>query len=199
MRILIISPPRCGSTSLSLNLAKILNYKVHQEPFNYRWWPDKYSYPIEIENNSIVRTITYQVPKEFGKPNDFIKFIIEFKNQFDKIILLSRRNKQKHLESYANLIVKNTLKQSVYQKWNMNEIKDKLKDFKYEQIQPHVDSIHKLSQLINIPITYYEDLYGQDRDKSLEIIKSWKINMNFNKLNELSNPKFKLRIENKII
>ena len=193
MKILIVSVFRSGSTSLSLNLGKILNYEIYHEPFNYTLNEKKISYPIKIKDNKIFRTITYQVPKEFGNPNNFIKFIVEFKNQFDKIILLSRRNKKEHLESYVNLIVKTKLKKSVYEKWNINEIKDELKHFKYEEIQPHIDAINKLSELIDVPITYYEDLYGKNRIKSKQEIEKWDLNIDANLLNNLLHPKFKQR------
>ena len=37
--------------------------------------------------------------------------------------------------------------------------------------------IQSLSKLIDIPITYYEDLYGEDRMESFEIINKWDLDL----------------------
>ena len=60
--------------------------------------------------------------------------------------------------------------------------------------------MNMISTKLSIPMIYYEDLYGDDRNKSLEIIKSWKLDIDNGKLNEILNPKFRYRqLKNKDI
>lgn len=208
MKILIISPPRCGSTSLANNLKNVLNYdEMYFEPYLYKLYNEsmssnrtfEHTYPLKISKNSIVKTITYQVASQYGNPENFVSFISEWKLKFDKIILLSRKNKEEHFISWVNLVEKQKMGISVYQKWNISEIESKLKNYDYSELKPHRDVMEEISKLFKLPISYYEDLYGKDRNKSLEIIKSWNIELDITKLNDLSNPRYKLKIENKII
>ena len=199
MKILIISAPRTGSSSLANNLKNVLKYKQsYLEPYLF-----EYGYPLNLSKNSIVKTMTYQVPSNYGendnyKSTKFELFISDWSKEFNKIILLSRKNEQDHLESWINLLSKQENGESVYKKWNINEIKGKLKNHNYvdylkKQIKHHTDKIKELSILFNIPITFYEDLYGIDRKKSLEIIKSWDCSVDSKELNKKLDPKFKLR------
>jgi hypothetical protein len=203
MKILIISAPRCGSTSLAKNLKDTLDYtQILYEPYlqsslSIRTFENEY--PIKLSKNSIVKTMTYQVASQYGKPKDFVSFISEWKEEFDKIILLSRKNKQEHFESWVNLVEKQKVGISVYEKWSISEIESKLKNHNIDEMKPHRDVIEELSNLLNIPITYYEELYGEDRIQSLEVITKWGLELDSNKLNELSNPKFKLKQNNDII
>jgi hypothetical protein len=208
MKILIISVPRSGSTSLAYNLKSTLEYnEIFVEPYLYQKHNESFiskrtfehGYPLKLSKNSIVKTMSYQVASQYGKPKDFTSFISEWKKEFDKIILLSRKDKQEHFVSWVNLLSKQENGESVYKKWNITEIEGKLKNYNYSEFKPHRDAIEELSKLFNLPITYYEDLYGEDRNKSLEIIKSWKLNINVNKLNELSNPIYKLKQNKNII
>ena len=199
MKILIISVPRTGSSSLANNLKNVLKYKqLYLEPYLF-----EYGYPLNLSKNSIVKTMTYQVPSNYGendnyKSTKFELFISDWSKEFNKIILLSRKNEQDHLESWINLLSKQENGESVYKKWNINEIKGKLKnhnnvDYLKKQIKRHTDKIKELSILFNLPITFYEDLYGIDRKKSLEIIKSWDCSVDSEELNKKLDPKFKLR------
>ena len=56
-----------------------------------------------------------------------------------------------------------------------------------------------VSKKLDIDITWYEDLYGEDRNKSLEIIKSWNLDINEELLNEDLHPRNKYLIKNKSI
>ena len=57
--------------------------------------------------------------------------------------------------------------------------------------------IDEISTKLSIPIIYYEDLYGLDRDKSLKIIKSLDLDLDVRLLNEKLHPKFKYRQDDK--
>jgi len=56
-----------------------------------------------------------------------------------------------------------------------------------------------LSKKLNIDITWYEDLFGNDRKKSLDIIKSWNLDLDSNQLNEDLHPKNKYLITSKTL
>ena len=57
--------------------------------------------------------------------------------------------------------------------------------------------IQSLSKLIDIPITYYEDLYGEDRMESFEIINKWDLDLDPFQLNEYLHPSNRYRITKK--
>ena len=208
MKILIISPPRCGSTALLFNLKSTLEYnQTFQEPYLYKTYNKAFTnngifeqeYPLKLSNNSIVKTMTYQVASQYGNPKDFTSFISEWKTEFDKIILLSRKDKHEHFVSWVNLVERQKAGISVHQKWNISQIESKLKNYNYSELKQHRYAIEELSKLFNLPITYYEDLYGEDRIQSLEVITKWGLDLDINKLNELSNPRYKLKQNKNII
>ena len=55
----------------------------------------------------------------------------------------------------------------------------------------NINKIKQISKEFKLDITYYEDLFGKDRNKSLEIIKSFNLDLDSEKLNEYLNPKYK--------
>ena len=55
--------------------------------------------------------------------------------------------------------------------------------------------IDEISTELSIPIIYYEDLYGSDRNKSLKILKTLDLDLDVSSLNEKLHPKFKYRQE----
>ena len=204
MRILIIGPPRTGTTSLCRNLGKILDYQVFSELYNYdiryRNGQTINEYPLYLPEKCIVKSITFQTPKEFGEPFMYTRFINEYKTQFNRIILLSRKNKEEHLESFINLKYRLKKGISAHEPWNSDDLTNFEHDIRYEKdLKPHIDIISKLEKILNTPITYYEDLYGSDRDVSLSIIKSWNIKLKSEELNEYLNPKFRYKKIKKFI
>jgi len=67
-------------------------------------------------------------------------------------------------------------------------------DNKHKLIYDFKTKIQTLSTLLSIPITYYEDLYGEDRELSLNIIKSWKLDIDEERLNDTLNPLNRYRL-----
>ena len=128
-----------------------------------------------------------------------IDFATEFCSHFDRVILLDRLIWESHLESYINLF------RIVKQKWDYNKSIGKFihtphptkfnphttwvsesltnKDFEYWVKERNLDDnlieqkemMAGISERLNIPITYYEKLYGEDRVEALEIINSWNL------------------------
>ena len=192
MKILIISPPRCGSTSLIKSIRDISGYHMINEPYYIE--PVKQKYPLILKDNSVVKMISKQVPHKYGTSADFIKYIVSIKNDYDKIILLNRRNKTNHLESWANLMIKQKQNNDTHMIWYSDDIEKELNHVSYDiDLKHHVDSIYDISDILSIPITFYEDLYGDDRELSLNIIKQWDLDIDELQLNELLNPRNRYR------
>ena len=88
MRILIISLPRTGSTSLLHKISKEREFRAIFEPFD---GSDRFLYDDDM-NNVVVKTIIHQHENNF-----------ELSKKFDDVILLNRKNFKNHLESYSYL------------------------------------------------------------------------------------------------
>ena len=97
MKILIISPPRAGSTSLLNNICLLTNSERIAEPYTNQKeliTREPYPYPLELSKKCVVKMITFQVPEQYGEPNQFLSFIKSIHKDYDKIILLNRKNLQ---------------------------------------------------------------------------------------------------------
>ena len=200
MKILIIGTPRSGTTSLIRGIGSQKYFSIG-EPYNYNIGYHKYQnkYPLEQVSEYkkiVVKTLAYQIPKE-KEGTDPTDFGVEFCSYFDKIILLDRINWDSHWISYVNLL--KTLKQ----KWEYNTelgidvntphtefnphkhwLSDSIteEDFKWAYEQKLDDKLKEqkkiiagISEELNIPITYYEKLYGEDRMEAFEIINKWNL------------------------
>tara|TARA_B100000029_G_C17588586_1_gene961851 strand:+ start:22 stop:738 length:717 start_codon:yes stop_codon:yes gene_type:complete len=230
MKIQIIGVARSGTSSLLRGISKQGYIKIG-EPFNYALRiKDKIPYPIpelETEQNVCVKSLTSQVPHQDewqfdGDPNGidfFIEFQKTFIKQFDRVILLDRKNDTEHFTSYLNLIKHITSDNRLKVRINDNEelidtsqkkwyegdltkevINKTLQNFKKKTGQNAKDVFEKekkqinlLSEELNIPITYYEDLYGEDRIESFEIINKWDLDLDPFELNDYLHPKYKLK------
>lgn len=179
MKILIISLPRTGSTSLLFKMADEYNVRPIFEPFHdgtntfYNgetiWTYNK------NENNVIVKTIVHHHPNN-----------LELVKEFNIIILLSRRNLKECAESNAYFAKQvNSAKEIILK--NNNEYKSGYKSYTpyfYDNISQRefetsfnfilkLDSeLKKLSELLKIPITYYEDIFDVNSKDRLRKNKS---------------------------
>ena len=202
MKILIIGCVRTGTTSLLDGIVQQNYYRI-SEPFN-RLYRDVLLYPIDfsLHKNICVKTITYQKPNEYNE-YDIIYFYKKFIKNFDRIILLDRYNFEEHWISSVNLYWKGRIKEEKklkdwpqHSRWYISDLTNEMikecktgwwNDFFIQQKY----QIKEISKEFNIDITYYEDLFGEDRNKSLEIIKGFNLDLDSKKLNEYLNPKYK--------
>ena len=230
MNIQIIGVPRSGTTSLLRGISE-QGYIRIGEPFNYGLRVnDKIQYPItelETEQKVCVKSLTSQVPHQddwnFDGEGNGVDYFIEFQKiftkQFDRVILLDRKNEIEHFRSYINLIQhinngwkkrfrindKEELIDTSQKKWYEEDLTESviaktLQSFKnrtgYEAkdvIEKEKKQINVLSEQLNIPITYYEDLYGEDRLDSFEIINKWDLDLDPFELNDYLHPKYRLK------
>jgi len=199
MKILIIGLGRTGTTSL-LNAFNEYGYYCISEPYATGPFADSnVLYPLaEMDNHIsvVVKTTTYQKPKLWE--GDWHDFILEFSKLFDRIIFLDREDFAAHYNSYLNLWWKIYNKQDVYQKWRDSDIPI---SFKYgfeagggnHRLHDEKQNFKQLVDKLNGEITWYENLYGLDREVSKKEIEKWNIpNLDVDFFNDFLNPKYKL-------
>ena len=154
MKILLVTLPRTGSTSLLKKITEEHHLISINEPFNdVNGNLEKYkNYNWENTNDICVKTHINHKDVTFYL--DFVKF-------FDEIILLYRKNLNACAESlsYANYFQNFTEKYDWINTPNLNENIKLVKEFNKE--------LEKLSKLTNIKISYYEDLFNTESEDKL--------------------------------
>lgn len=159
MRILLISPPRTGSTSLVNSLSKSLNLNSYTIPQEYKY-PNNFGFINHVMNTENVIFRTHIRINHGFTMEDFVNF-------FDYTLLLSRRNEDDHKISFANLYYKLIIekKTDIHELYSKDSIPTSILQSEHfekcynDNILIEKQSIKKLSQNKNIPIIYYEDLY----------------------------------------
>jgi len=203
LKVLILGISRSGTTSL-LKGFKHQKYITVGEPFNKAINLNR-DYPLVelIDNNNIcVKSLCNQIPNNLDI--SFDDFIKKFIKEFDKIILLDRKNSIEHEESFVHMYWRLSINQPAHTKWSSgvvpNDFKENFyKDGELNRLYLQKEQLKKISNYINTPITWYEELYGEDRIQSLEVITKWDLDLDSNTLNEYLNPKHKLKQTNKTI
>jgi hypothetical protein len=101
MKICIYSTPRSGSTSL-FNYLKLLttdsHFNSYFEPFSMHGNKNRKYNSIVKFDNLLIKNIIYQLPTDVQSITDFDLKIV---NDFDKIIVLLRKDIKAQAESYA--------------------------------------------------------------------------------------------------
>ena len=184
MNFLIISSPRCGSTSLQKSISNSYNLKIIYEPYS-PWGLHQKDYKLK---NVVVKTMFHQMNNASvllgNLPLSFFEMCYNFYckliPKFDNVILLSRENKKEHAESLANLY---------------NGSSDNVK-YVYKldtDINPIINQLilentylEKLSDTFNIPLDTYESIYYGDGLKNKEIKLDYNILDTKNKLIQLT-------------
>lgn len=160
MNILIIALPRTGSSELGRRLAIKHNLRYEFEPFNTTQnIPDVTKF-----KNAVVKTIIFHLPNII-KNEDRLDWLINLTKEFDEVILLSRKNLTDCAESWAYLMYKEkekSFKSNQPYLWERTPNYDK----EYEYIQRCNNEMIYLSNTLNIPIIFYEDIYDiNDKNK----------------------------------
>jgi len=157
MRILIISLPRTGSTSLLKKISKEKNLKPLFEPFD---GTNRIQYKKD-EDNIVVKTIVSHHPNN-----------LELLKNFDEVILLTRKNIGECIEShsyqtfYSKTKKYNSNNPYVYEEVPINVFEECKNDIINWDIQ-----LRELSNITGISITYYEDLFNPKGENRLRLNK----------------------------
>lgn len=202
-RVLIIGVGRSGTTTLIKALGILLKLKQCGEPWN-RMIRDGRDIPEKdvISNYGIVKTLIDHIPLSYaaGKNkeeywNNCINFYRTFVSNYDKVILLSRKERKGIALSAAHQYSRPT----TFQAWQEpyvalpeNELKINI-----NHVNRACDTLEKLSEVINVPITWYEDLYSGDRNNISNSIAKWNIDISVEEIYKFVDPKYRLRRESK--
>ena len=153
MRILIICNSRCGSTNLMKSISSYYNIPSLFEPFNTQK-------EIPMNDDVVVKTlINHNALSEY----------IKLSKCFDKIILLSRRDIIAMSESLYWVSTK--WKEDGFKKdtnyhlseYEYNEQIDVTDRKLYYKVIDRVNMMNKLSEELNIPLDYYEDVFYKNK------------------------------------
>lgn len=159
MSILIIALPRTGSSELIRRLSKKHKLNSLFEPFN----PSVGLPPITDFENIVLKTIIFHLPYYVNEENR-INWLIELTKNFDEVILLSRKNLTECAESWSYLMHKEkSFKSNQPYLWEKTPNYDE----EYNNIMKWNDELLFISNELNIPITYYEDIYKSNENGKL--------------------------------
>jgi hypothetical protein len=152
MSILIIALPRTGSTSLGQKLALDNKLTFEFEPFNplaRLRYNDSYK-------KKVVKTMVFHTPF-FISENERLDWLIEISKDFKEVILLSRKNLIDCTESWSFLLhnTKKGFRSNLPYLWEKTPNYDEQLDF----IKKCDEELKYISEKINTPIKFYEDLY----------------------------------------
>jgi hypothetical protein len=167
MKILILAMARTGSTSLQKMIAKEQGLKIIFEPS----YDASYDLNEQIEKDSVVKIILWRIPKGVI---DEMKWWLELTSKFDKVILLARRNLKDCAESVSYMRhqrerapFNGSLKYIWKPTPNYPEV--------YNMVNEYYSKMVELSKILNIDITYYEDIFdinSPDRLRTTHIEKT---------------------------
>ena len=221
MNILLVGIGRCGTISLS-DAFHNQKYHVIPEPFSmdttytgvnekkfqFGWWnrnkEEQLNFFLNKEKNTLVKTLVGQTPKRYHGFKNWQSFIFEFVKNFDKVLWIDRKNLDEHFLSIVNLTYKvnnesNGDVRPWYKKWHTADIPiEVINEFEKSGLREKLihdkEILHETIKKLQGNIIWYEELYGEDRNKSLEIINSWDINnIDSEKLNEYLHPSNRLK------
>ena len=187
MKILIIAICRSGSTALTTLFGRIFDYTTYYEPFNFKSAAYQI-FPNTLPSNCVVKTISDQKPKDVV---DILDFYTKYVNEYDRVILLSRKDKQLVYESILHRVT-----YFFNRDWHTPYIYQELPENKEirEYVKNQSNLIESLSDILNIPITWYEDIYSGNIDLVKREITKWNIDsINYENTLEYLNPKNKYR------
>lgn len=204
-KILILSSGRSGSSSLIWGLAKgIKNSISHFEPFSPRW--SEFVGENQEKTNTHIQKILEQSKTNIVIEKNIVtqpfymdktkrlRFWGEYLTNFDRVILLSRRNFEATAESYAHSKVTDKWFKT-YNSKDIKSIDKKEIDNMLEEVKESNSIINSLSKYYKLPIIYYEDLFSKNRHFQENFLKIYNLDsLDYpDKFYEVLNPKNKYR------
>lgn len=164
MSVLIISLPRTGSTELGIKISNDRKLKYVFEPFNNVIKSNDF-----VFEKCVLKTIIFQIPKDVNEDNR-IDWLVSITKNFDETILLSRRDLIACAESWAFLNHKMSMADWIPSTLSTKPyFWEKTPNFEqsFLEIKKWNKELEDISNTLNIPITYYEDIYDINSDKRL--------------------------------
>ena len=190
MKILIVSSGRSGSSNLFKGFYKSLNScKGYYEPGNpdCSTWYNNAEQKIDFQSqNLITKILSHQwlpINEEFQYNNVFEEFynnsFFSFSNlylpqklnkfyniffpHFDNVILLTRKNEINTAKSWAHVFQNKLIGEDAHKSYLPTPSSSYLEYIPL--VRNYNDLIYNISINYNIPITYYEDIFTEDKNK----------------------------------
>ena len=191
-KILIIGTHRSGTSNLTITLAKTFRSKALGEPWNEwlnreRLGPgiEPYPYPDGIVNFNIVKTLSQQVPLTYTKSS--VEFNVELSTYFDKVILLTRKDINEMALSYAK-----ACERSLWHSEYVIRETDNL-DLNIPMHTQARNMLYEIAEKLDLPITWYEELYSGDKFKFTNEVNKWNLDINIDSFFNHFDPKNRYR------
>jgi hypothetical protein len=166
MRILIVSLPRTGSTSLLKKISTEKNLTPIFEPFapnNNKIENFKTKY--EGEDNVVIKTLITEAPTN---NQNKVEWFVNFSLDFDEVILLTRRDLIECAKSWSYLI-----HQRENGKHNFNAYSEYYWEPtpNYETVKTQIikwdEELREISKKLNVSLTFYEDIFDLNSENRL--------------------------------
>lgn len=205
-KILIIGAARSGTSSLLHSISTVKNIPYMFEPLTRG---DHLIYDIVKSNidkiyrmnKCVVKILPFHQLDKWTNLDNYLDFIKSFSSKFDNTILLNRIDFNEHLISAFNL--RRTIDTFThFDKYYIdddyiNEYTDYKDGVDVQELThsliAHRMIMDRLSEELDVPITYYEDLYNENKSIVKNTIKSWNIDINVNDLSDLLDIKHRYR------
>lgn len=195
MKILIIGSARSGTTTLLNAFVKVLGLKKFGEPWNKGLRGDKIlPWPFTFPTNCVVKTLIEHKPDTFI--GTYEEFYLELIKQFDKVIILSRKDKKEALISWTYAFEYNRDNHTAWHKPYTPDISNLDLNKYLADINNIYALLNSISKTVDIETTWYEDLYSGDKIQVEKILKKWGINIDYLKFYSYINPEKRYRYGN---
>lgn len=186
-RVIIVAMYRTGSTTLVKGLNRVLKVRHLPEPWNFNLHHgSKFADAKNVIGHRLVKTLIWQLPP--GE-SDMIRFYSDFVKHYDNVIILGRKNRKELAESWHRAALTGNWHWSYYLEENHSLEVD------YPKHSYCCDKLEELSEKLQIPITWYEDLYSGNLDLIQKCIDQWGLNITAEQLFKYVDPKFKYRLK----
>jgi len=192
MKILMLYYPRSGSTSILRYFEKL---KPEYTIINQPWSPLvsqlesrlKISYSEIISHKDVLVKSTIPLFLSKDIPPETIQ------NDFDKIFILIRRNKEEQIESYITATKNKSFLDHTPTNYWIGEYNE---DAVTKKIKSEIDASEEIANFIknklNVPLFYYEDLYYNNFDELFSYLGIEKNDVYFNDFLNIS-KKYKIK------
>jgi hypothetical protein len=192
MKIVLISLPRTGSTSISKYYKSInKDVVVIDEPFNLVVNNPTILYNDLTKNkNLFIKTMYGDNPLEFENMSAK-DFVLKLINDFDLVLFLTRRNIKEHTESYVQALQTS--------KWASSYVYDYKFNTLYDKVESKLNKLNleliKTCNELNKPLYFYEDLYNSlKKENIIEFLYSIGCNYDKEIFNEFLDTSKKYRV-----
>lgn len=189
MKVFILAQGRSGSNTITKAIADAIDHKVP--------WVDDFdnlNIPFDIfekqtdQNNIILKLHNNQKTDNFENQIDFLRYVHD---KFDKVIYHARAN-----TFDAGLSFENGMANENYT-WTDNKYtpvltRPEINHIRYASLA--VADIIMYAKTFDHDVTFYEELFTGDKQRTIDTIKRWNIEFNslsLNMLLERFNPKHK--------